>query len=89
MEQKPDNSLRPELFISIVGALSILSLFAVVPFAIGYFFYFGWIFMSFFSVVDFYFFSAVPVALSVVLLAILLFYPSLIISLTEFVLRPL
>ena len=49
--------------LAILGLISVLSLFILIPYTIGYFTYFDVRLMGLFSLYDFYFFSAYPIVL--------------------------
>lgn len=58
-----DERITLTYLFAILGLISVLSLFILIPYTIGYFAYFGVKLMAFFSLYDFYFFSAFPVLL--------------------------
>lgn len=62
--------------LAFVGAVSVLSLFIVAPYTIGYFSYFSSGIMSFFGVIDYYQFSAIPLMVVVMFASLIFWYGS-------------
>ncbi|MBX3520596.1 MAG: hypothetical protein KF835_11335 [Xanthobacteraceae bacterium] len=53
----------------VVTSASLISLFVVMPYTVGYFSYFDLAFLPFFSISDYYIFSAIPLAVAILLFA--------------------
>ena len=52
-----------DLVFSTIGSISVLSIFVVVPYMIGYFSYFDLSLLNVFALSEYYYFSAVPILL--------------------------